>query len=293
MSSGYQALRRGAAWLDLSARGRIVVRGRDRTRWLHNVTSNDIKRLQPGSGCYAFLLNPQGHIQSDLVVFCFADRFLLGTEPEMREPVMRHIRRYIIADQVDLEDVTSSTSALAVEGPGASAVMSALGAPVPGVDYAHVPWNDLTVAAASLTGQPGFRFLLPSPEIAPLVSRLEAAGALPATPEDARLVRIENGQPRYGEDIRETALPQETGRMHAVSFTKGCYIGQEIVERIRARGHVNRKLERLELDVAEPPAPGTRLSTPAGEAEITSAVYSPVAGKVVALAYVRPAVAQS
>jgi folate-binding protein YgfZ len=291
MSAGYQALREGAAWLDLASRGRILARGRDRARLLHNISTNDVKRLTPGSGCYAFLLNPQGRIQSDLEIFCFAEHFLLATEPEMRERAVAHIRRYIIADQVELEDVTAATSALAVEGPRAAAVLEALGAPVPAADYGHLPWGEITVAAASVTGQPGFRFFLPTADFAALASRLEAAGAVPATPEDARLVRIENGKPRYGEDIRDTSLPQETQQMHGVSFTKGCYLGQEIVERIRARSHVNRKLERLELDAAELPAPGTKLAVEGGEAEVTSAVYSPNLGKVVALAYVRAGVA--
>jgi len=291
MYSGYQALREGAAWLDLSPRGRILARGRDRTRLLHNLTTNDVKRLAPGSGCYAFLLNPQGRIQSDLEIFCFADHFLLGSEPEMRARVIEQIRRYIISDQVEIEDVTEETSAVAVEGPRAAAALAALGAPVPAADYGHLPWGEFTVAAISLTGQPGFRFFLPVAEIAALASRLETVGVVPATPEDARLVRIENGKPRYGEDIRDTSLPQETQQMHAVSFTKGCYLGQEIVERIRARGHINRKLERLELEATEPPAPGTKLAVEGGEAEVTSALYSPALEKVVALAYVRAAVA--
>jgi aminomethyltransferase len=101
------------------------------------------------------------------------------------------------------------------------------------------------------------------------------------------VVRIENGKPRYGEDIRDTTLPQETRQMHAVSFTKGCYIGQEIVERIRARGHVNRKIERIELEGADSPPPGTVMEIGGRQAEITSSAYSADLGKMVALAYVR------
>jgi aminomethyltransferase len=107
-----------------------------------------------------------------------------------------------------------------------------------------------------------------------VITKLEAAGAIAATMDDARIVRIENGRPRYGEEITETSLPQETQQMHAVSFTKGCYLGQEIVERIRARGHVNRKLERFEGD------------PPAG-AEVVSSVVSPATGKTVGMAWVR------
>ena len=117
---------------------------------------------------------------------------------------------------------------------------------------------------------------------------MASAGAPPATDEDARLVRIENGKPRYGDDIRDTSLPQETGQLHAVSFSKGCYLGQEIVERIRSQGRVNWKLVRVEIAASEPLAPGARLTAQGAEAgEITSSVFSPRAGKVVALAYVR------
>src|SRR2546423_7537719 len=111
MSEGYQALRHGAAWMDLSARGRIAVRGRDRARLLHAITSNEVKKMTPGTGCYAFLLTPQGRIQADLYLFCLEDRFLIDTEAELREKARVHIKRYIIADQVELEDVTEQTAA--------------------------------------------------------------------------------------------------------------------------------------------------------------------------------------
>lgn len=288
MSNGYEALRTGAAWIDLSTRGRIVARGRDRARLLHNISTNEVKKMVPGAGCYAFLLNPQGRIQADLNLFCFADRFLIDTEPELREKVHQHIRRYIIADQVELEDSTESTGCLAVEGPGAEALLASLGAPVPEADFAHAPWEGRTVARASATGQPGARIFCPSPDDArALAARLESAGAPAASSEDARTLRIENGKPRYGDDIRETTLPQETQQMHAVAFNKGCYLGQEIVERIRAQGHVNKKLMRIELEGAALPEPGAKITFEGNDAEITSAVVSPASGRVTALAYVR------
>ena len=274
MSEGYNALRAGAAWLDLSERGRITVRGRDRARLLHNITSNEVKKMTPGAGCYAFLLNPQGRIQADLNLLSFADHFLIDTEPELREKVQQLIRRYIVADQVELEDVTTQTAAIGVEGPLAESLQFPDGC-------AKAPF--------SLTGQPGYRIYCAAAEMAKIAGQLEAAGARPATPEDARVVRIENGKPRYGEDIGETSLPQETQQMHAVSFTKGCYLGQEIVERIRTQGHVNKNLVRLEIDGSEPAVPGARLMVDGKEAEITSSVYSPHFGKVIALAYVRGA----
>jgi tRNA-modifying protein YgfZ len=288
MTDGYQALRHGAAWLDLSARGRFLARGRDRARYLHNVTSNDVKKLASGSGSYAFVLTPQGRIQADLYLLCFPDYLLLDTEPELRDRLPQLILRYKVADQVELEDVTLTTAAIGLEGPGAAAVLAAVSAPVPGADYAHLPWGESTVANISLTGQPGFRIYCPAGVLGEMATRLEAAGAKPASPDDARMVRIENGRPRFGEDIRETSLPQETGQMHAVSFTKGCYVGQEIVERIRAQGHVNRKLVRLEIESAEPPNPGTKLTANGADVgEITSATVSPESGKTAAIGSVR------
>ena len=275
MSQGYNALIQGTAWLDLDSRGRIVARGRDRARLLHNITSNEVKKMNLGDTCYAFLLNPQGRIQADLHLLCLADRFLIDTDPGLREKVQQHIRRYIIADQVELEDVSAQTSSIGVEGPAAEEIKLAAG--------------DYTIAPFTVTGQPGYRIYCSKDSKAALIAQLELLGAKEATAEDARVVRIENGKPLYGEDIRDTTLPQETQQMQAISFNKGCYLGQEIVERIRAQGRVNKKLERLELDNTQPPAAGTKLQVDGREAEITSSVYSPHLGKVVALAYVRTA----
>jgi folate-binding protein YgfZ len=282
MSEGYEALRRRAARFDLSARGRLRVTGRDRARLLHNVTSNEVKKLAPGSGCYAFLLTPQGRIQADLNLFCFADHFLIDTEPELRETVPRLILKYKVADQVEVEDISSASWAFAIEGPGAAEALAAAGMPAPSERYSHLPWGECTVANISETGQPGFRIFGPAAHPPPTFDAITTASEA-----DVRQVRIENGRPRFGEDIRETNLPQETGQMHAVSFQKGCYIGQEIVERIRAQGHVNKHLVRLVVEASTPPPPGAKLMADGKEVgEITSAVSSPQFG-VAALAFVR------
>jgi len=288
MPSGYDTLRTTAAWLDLSARGRIYATGDDRARLLHSMTTNHVQQLTPGTGCYAFFLNAQGQIQADVNLLCFEDRFLLDTEPETRERVLRHLDKYIIADDVALEDVTELTACVAVEGPHAAAVLTAVGAPVPDAEYAHAPWDGAIVARVSETGAPGFRIFLPAGARAGWIARLESAGALHATPGEARAVRLEHGKPRYGEDIFETTLPQETRQMHAVHFAKGCYLGQEIVERIRSRGHVNRLLVTLEVEGEAPLPRGTKVTAGAAEAgEVTSSAFSPARGRVVALAYVR------
>ena len=273
MTVGYTALLDGAAWLDLDSRGRIVARGRDRARLLHSLTSNEVKKMNLGDSCYAFLLNPQGRIQADLHLLCLADHFLIDTDPGLREKVPQLIRKYIIADQVELEDVTAQTASIGVEGPKAEELKPAGG--------------DYTIAPFTITGQPGYRIYCSKESKPALIAQLESRGAKVATEEDARVVRIENGKPLYGEDIRDSNLPQETQQMQAISFTKGCYLGQEIVERIRAQGRVNKKLERLELEDSEPPESGTKIQIGGRDAEITSSVYSPSLRKVIALAYVR------
>ncbi len=288
MDLGYQALREGAAWLDLSTRGRLRATGEDRARWLHAMLSNHVQQLQPGQGCYAFLLNAQGRILADLNLLCGDGSFLLDTEPETRRTSFEHLERHIVADDVILEDVTEDTAALAVEGPLADGILRGLGAPLPIAEYSHASWPPAVVARLSSTGAPGFALFAPRLDRAGLVARLESAGAVAASPEAARIVRIEHGRPRYGEDFTDRQLPQETQLLHALHFNKGCYLGQEIVERIRSRGGVHRFLDRLSIDTTEPPPPGTKIVAAGQEVgELASAAWSPATGQVLALGYLR------
>src|SRR6516164_7900289 len=189
MTNGYSSLRHGAAWLDLSSHGRIIARGRDTARFLHNVTSNDVKTMVHGDTCYAFLLTPQGRIVGDLYLLSLGDRFLIDTEPELREKVQKQILKYKVADAVELENVTEQTIAIGVEGPNAPAI-----APPP---------SEFRVVPFTVTGQPGYRIYSRPEKRDEIIRHLEAAGAVAATAEDARIVRIENGKPRYGDDITE------------------------------------------------------------------------------------------
>lgn len=131
VSAGYNALRQAAAWLDVSSRGRLRITGEDRARLLNAMTTNQVQSLRPGQGCYLFFLNAQGRILGDANLFCFEDHLLLDTEPETRQKIFEHLDRYIIADDVTLEDETETTAAIAVEGPQAEAVLRAFGADVP------------------------------------------------------------------------------------------------------------------------------------------------------------------
>jgi tRNA-modifying protein YgfZ len=290
-SDGYRALREHAALLDLSARGKIRATGEDRARLLHAMTTNHVEQLKPGEGCYAFFLNAQGRILGDVNLLCFEDHFLLDTEPETRPKLFEHLDRYIIADDVTIEDVTDQVATIAIEGPGSASVLERIGAPAPQTEYSTSLWGDITIARLNSTGSPGYFLFLPATRKDEVIAQRVSAGAVAATSDEARIVRLEHGRPRYGEEITERYLVQETGQLHAVHFSKGCYLGQEIVERVRSRAQIHRVLRRLEIDTTDPPAAGVKLKSTnadgADVAEIVSAAFSPGLGKTVAMAYVR------
>jgi folate-binding protein YgfZ len=286
MNTAYQALRESAAWIDLSNRGKIRLTGEDRARLLHAMTTNQIEKLAPGEGCYTFFLNAQGRILADANVLCEADSLLLDTEPELRQRLFQHLDQFIIADDVTLEDETGSLGTIAIEGPQAAAALEKLGAPTPQTEQSWQAWNGRIVLRASTTGSDGWLVFVPAQEKQAFIASLEdlpQAGA-----EAVRMVRIENGRPRYGEEITDRFLLQETGQMRAVNFSKGCYLGQEIVERVRSRGQVHRHLLPVQIETPTAPPPGTKLTADGKElAEIMSAAFAPALNKVAALAYVR------
>jgi folate-binding protein YgfZ len=223
-------------------------------------------------------LNAQGRIQADANVLCFDDHLLIDTEPELRTKIFEHLDRYIIADDVTLEDVTAQMDSITIEGPQAESVLSSLGAPLPANLFAHAEWGAGTIQRTSASS---FRLFFPTGQTPdPHIPQ--------ATAEEARTVRIEQARPRYGEEITDRYLVQEAGVMQAVSFTKGCYLGQEIVERVRSRGQVHKHLRAIEIDTDDPPEPGSKVTIDGAEAgEIVSSAFSPARGKTVAMAYLR------
>lgn len=283
---GYQALHETAALVRLGTRGRIAAAGEDAARLLHAMSTNHIQQLQPGQGCYAFFLTAQGKIICDAVILCFADHFLIDVEPEAAQRIYEHLDRFIIADDVALEDRSASWTAFSVEGPRAAEVLAAAGIPRPAQPWTHEPWNEGFIVRCSVTGVGGWRISVPKAAEAGALAGL--SGAVEADDEAVRVVRLEEGRPRYGEDIFEVTLPMETAQEHGLHYSKGCYIGQEIVERVRSRGHVNRLLAGLRLEGSQPPAAGARILVAGADVgKVTSAVYSPVQGQIVGLAYLR------
>jgi folate-binding protein YgfZ len=288
LSPGYLALKEHAAWIDLSERGKIRMTGDDRKRLLHAMSTNQVQKLEPGEGCYVFFLNAQGRILADANIFVLEDSVLLDTEPETRQKLREHMDRYIIADDVTVEDVTPSMATVALEGPEAEDFLKQHAAPVPLKAYGTRLWGNRLIARASSTGSQGFLIFLPHEEKEDLLAQFSLSGLGEATAAEARTVRIENGSPRYGEEITERYLVQETGQLQAVNFEKGCYLGQEIVERVRSRAQIHRLLRRVEIDTKEAPESGAKFQAGAEDAgEVVSAVFSPALDKVVALAYIR------
>ena len=297
LETEYRALKEAAGLLDLSHRGRLSVSGEDAPRFLHGMVTNEVQDLPPGQGNYAFLLDVHGHILADLHVFrVHEERYLLDCDPDRAAVILGALDRHIISDVVDLEDRGPRTACLGVEGPCAREALSeAIGFDPPHMRLLeHMEVTDLgaRLVRASLSGEEGY-WVYSSPEqIMLLWDRIREVGSgfgvLPAGFGAVEVCRVEAGIPRYGSDITEKSLPQETGQMQALSFTKGCYIGQETVERIRSRGHVNRRLVGLLLDGAEPVLPGTPLLA-GGETvgSITSSARSFHLQRIVALGYVR------
>jgi folate-binding protein YgfZ len=248
--TGYDALRTSAARVHLQ-RGLIAATGEDRARFLHAMSTNQVQDLKPGECRHAFFLNSQGRILADAWIVCREGSLLLDTEPETKDKLLAHLEKYIIADDVVLEDLSAALSVIAVEGPEATAWPGAF--PI------------------SAMGGNGWRAYTHDPE-----GLWESLERFPlATAADLALVRLEKGFPRYGEDILETHLVQETGQMGSVSFTKGCYLGQEIVERVRSRGAVHRHLRPLRVAGQAAPAPLSDLHV--GDLKVgtlTSAAYS-------------------
>jgi aminomethyltransferase len=285
----YEALRGSAAWIDLSSRGKIKATGEDTARLLHAMSTSNIQNLEENTGVYTFFLSAQGRILSDAHIIRLRDYYLLDTEPETREKLFQHLDKYIIADDVTLEDVTHSIATVSLEGPEAEQVLRRLGAVIPEYAFSVTDWGERHVFRTSSTGAEGFFVFLHSPgqkEI--FVQELEAEGIPEADLDTARVVRLENKFARYGEELSDAQIPQETQLMGAISFTKGCYLGQEIVERVRSRGHLNKVLSPIEVATQETLGPGTKISAEGKDVgEIVSSVLSPVLNYLVGFATLR------
>jgi folate-binding protein YgfZ len=279
----HQAVRTAAGLFDFSFRAKFAVKGRDRVRFLHRIVSNDVKNLAAGQGVYATLLNAQGQILADLRIYAADDRLLIDTDADLRPKAVELLRRYIIGDQVELEPL--AIYALAVEGPRAPGLIEkTLHINLPPLkEFGHFATNyagfPVRLVRTSNAGEEGYEVWVGAKGMMGLwgaaCGQAPTYDMLPCGAEALESLRIEAGIPRYGAELGEDTLPLEANLLNALSFSKGCYVGQEIVERVRSRGHVNWQLAGVVVDAGQPPAPGEKLLLEEGEVgEITSSCPS-------------------
>lgn len=300
----YAHLAEGAAIAALPQRTQIAVRGADRASFLHNLCTNDVKHLTPGSGREAFFTNVQGKTIGHAFLFATADtntavtntadEIAIDATPGQSATLLPALDRYIIREDVQLLDRTDELAELLFAGPKASRLLAELSGgqlPQQRLDHAAATIAGASVSLRRVDFLAGDCFFLscPAEQAAALRAALEAAGAKPVGDDAVDAARIEQGTPLFGRDITAANLPQEVARdALAISFTKGCYLGQETVARIDALGHVNRYLVGLRFAGDQTPAPATELRI-ADQAvgQVTSAAFSPRLHAPLALAYIR------
>jgi folate-binding protein YgfZ len=288
-SEEFEALRSGAAVYEATWRAKIVVTGEDRTRWLNGTITNNVRDLASGHGVYSFVLNAQGRIQGDLTAFHRGDYFLLVTDESQAANLIAWFDRYIIMDDVELANVSEKLASIGLKGPKAAEVLLAAGFPadLEPLQVVDAVWNDIGISVARGPSErfPEFEIWFAPENTSAAWDSLVHAGAVPVGCETIEVFRIASGVPAFGQDIREKDLPQETGQDRALHFMKGCYIGQEIVERIRSRGKVHRGFTGFTLSQLVPL--GTKISKDGKDVgEITSIAEMP-SKQLFALGYVR------
>ncbi len=293
----YAAIYEKAGLIDLSFRTQVKFTGEDRIDFLQGMLSNDVKALRPGDGCPATLLTEQGRIVADLRVYAEEAAILLDLDARIKEKTVEALDRFIIADDVEIEDLSAHQVTLAVQGPTAAEVLTTAGlSSLPEQELQH---RDTTIAdvlvrviRSDQTGKGGYEFHVPG-DRAPVVWQALAQldGLLLVGHTALNMLRVEAGIPWYGLDMDEDRIVLEVGLDRAISFHKGCYLGQEVVERASARGHMNRQLSGFLLQNEEQdvlPTRGDRLLKDDKEVGwLTSVTTSPTLGRPIALGYVR------
>jgi folate-binding protein YgfZ len=291
----YATLRRAAAQTDRSHLARIVLGGADRRTLLQGLLTNDVAALAPGSGCYAAWLTAQGRMITDMIVLELGDRTTLLVPAELGAAVTEHLEASIFSEDVTFEDEAGLYQLMGVDGPRAADTIDGVLAgrlaatlALYGNSAARFQGAAVVIARTDWLGIPGFDLFVDVRVAGALGDALAAAGAPAADPAVMEVVRVESGRPRFGRDMDEHTIPLEAGiEDRAISFTKGCYVGQEVIVRVmhRGGGRVARRLVGLTLDRDAPP--GTPVLADAREmGRLTSVVRSPALAETIALGYV-------
>ncbi|MDX2165650.1 MAG: glycine cleavage T C-terminal barrel domain-containing protein [Deltaproteobacteria bacterium] len=289
----WRAAREGAAVIAATYRQLIAATGGDRIDFLQGMLSNDVKALVDGQGVYAAVLDQTGKVATDLRVYAEPQRLLLDVVAWRAALLRERLEKYLVADDVELEPLVDEIPLVQLEGPLAAAVArEALGLdalPVEPLAHARASFQGaaVRVVRASEVWRQGVLLCGPPARLGGLLDACCEAGGTLAGMQALDALRIEAGVAWPGRDMDDSTLIMETGREAAVSFNKGCYLGQEVVERIAARGHVNRRLSGLQLDADALPAPRTPVLADGREVGyVTSATHSPLLGRGIALAYI-------
>ena len=319
LNEPYRTLREGAGLIDRSDRGRLTVTGQDRTGFLQGLLTNDIAALGSGEGCYAAYLTPQGRMIADLEVFNIGDAILLDVLLDVKDRLANRLDELVFSEDVRVTDWTESWTGLGVHGPTAREIIEAA-LVADGYETAtltaqtgryqnqrfRVYGVSMIAARTDEFGELGFELYIERDGAEQLRKALRSAGAVDVDAESVNVARVETGRPKFSVDMNQETIPIEAGiEDEAISFTKGCYVGQELIIRIMHRGHgrVSRKLVGLTLEpdtqtpgAATVPAHGAVLWRPGEETKIgciTSAVFSPTLSKVIALGYMPRELAKS
>ncbi len=295
----YEFAKTTVALIDKNYRCYVGFAGPDRVRYLNAILTNNIKDLKIGEGIVSLLLNPQGKIQAELETYAEADKLFCVSFAMIHEKLIEALDRYIIMDDVTLADESALHATLALEGPVATNLVKKIA----GVELDALPelgWKDTSVGAIpcrivrrSPSGAPSAEFVCSRAQVAALWEELRKAvsahGGGPIGYTALNALRLEAGVPWFGYDFGENQIPHEAGLENShISYTKGCYTGQEIVERVRSRGHVNRARALFQLDAIELPEPGTQILFDGKEAGyVTRAAYSPSCESNIAMGYLR------
>jgi folate-binding protein YgfZ len=298
--SEYRAGHESVALFDTNWHAVLTLAGPDRVRYLNAMVTNNIQGLADGQGVLALLLNPQGHILAELEVYKQPDKLLTLSHASVRERTFSTLEKYIIMDNVDLEDVTEHVGSIAIEGPRAAVIVQQASGtaledfPEMAIQEVKVERIPCQFLRRSHFGQPGAEFFTRRDRLPSLWKKLlagvQAHGGEPIGMRALNVLRLEAGVPWFPEDFNDGVIPHEAAlEATHINFSKGCYTGQEIVERVRSRGHVNRRLTRLRFKrTASPLAPGTKLRAEGAEVgQVTSAAGLPSGNEAIGLGYVR------
>ncbi|QDU97701.1 CAF17-like 4Fe-4S cluster assembly/insertion protein YgfZ [Lignipirellula cremea] len=295
----HQTLTQGAGLVDFSHRTHLELQGADRTVFLHNFCTNEIKLLQQGEGCEAFLLNPQGKVIGLVAIFCGPESLWIETVAGQGPTLHGHLDRYIIREDVEVHDRTAERREWLLAGANAPELLAAVtAAPVPETGHAHqdalIAGVPVSVRRVKWTPAPTFLVAMPADDFTAVGDGLRAAGARDCSLASYDRIRIEAGMPEFGRDVTVANLPQEVDRDDtAINFRKGCYLGQETVARIDALGHVNWRFTPLLLQADTAPTELLEFTLDGKVVgRMTSAAWSPERNSVIGLGYVRTAQAK-